>query len=260
MTIKLQPEEVNGLIRSINQYFDSYEQYEDFFASAGISFYLDPRESGKKKGFTHEFSKRADHELFNMLSALKLHIREYQTKKANVNQNKSASIALIEELINKYFPGMSGSLIPAPSQATEAVQVACDEANRLISEGKYPEAIDRVHTFFQGYIRHKCSQWQIEVGTDSKIKDALLLIIDKHRYFTELNTVPELKNVLRSLANMCDRFDAFRNNMSLAHPTGSLLASNEAKLMINIIRSLYEYLQNIGENEGTNQSARLEYL
>ena len=30
-------------------------------------------------------------------------------------------------------------------------------------------------------------------------------------------------------------------------------ASNEAKLMINVIRSLYDYLENIGENRSLNQ-------
>ena len=105
-----------------------------------------------------------------------------------------------------------------------------------------------MHTFFQGYLRNKCSQWQIQLEADANIKDALLSIIDNHQYFTEINREPELKNILKSLSNMCDRFDTFRNHHSLAHPSESLLERNEAKLMINVIRSLYEYIEAIGDN------------
>jgi hypothetical protein len=259
VTTKLQPSEVKALVRNVCGCLNSYQQYEDFFASAGISFYPDPRESSIEDGLTQEFTNRCDHELYSMLSAMKSCLHDYQANDLGY-VHKEASMMIIDGLISKYFSGTSESLIPASTLVTGDVQVACDEANRLISEGKYPEAIDRVHTFFQGYIRDKCNYWRIYIDEKAKIKDALLSVINNHEYFKELNTVPELKNFFRSLANMCDRFDAFRNNMSLAHPTGSLLASNEAKLMINIIRSLHEHLENIGENESINQSLGKEDL
>lgn len=253
MAIQLHPSEVSVLVRDINVYFDHYQQYENYFVSISILDYADPRAYSKRGGFTHEFTNRSDHELYNMLTAMKQYIRDCQKENTYGNFNKEASITLIDRLINKYFPGMSASLITAPVRSIESVQVACDDANRLISDGQYSIAIDRVHTFFQGYIRNKCSQWQIDIEADTNIKDALLSIIDNHQYFTEINRVTELKNIFKSLSNMCDRFDTFRNHHSLAHPSETLLASNEAKLMINVIRSLYDYLENIGENRSLNQ-------
>lgn len=253
MAIQLHPSEVNVLVRDINIYFDHYQQYENFFVGVSILDYADPREYGKRGGFIHEFTNRYDHELYNMLTAMKQYIRDCQKENTQGNFNKDASITQIDRLINKYYPGVTDSMITAPVQTTESVQAACEDANRLISDGQYSIAIDRVHTFFQGYIRNKCSHWQIQLEADANIKDALLSIIDNHQYFTEINRVTELKNIFKSLSNMCDRFDTFRNHHSLAHPSESLLASNEAKLMINVIRSLYDYLENIGENRSLNQ-------
>ena len=248
MAIQLHPSEVHVLVRDINIYFDHYQQYENFFVGVSILDYADPREHTKRGGFILEFTNRSDHELYNMLSALKQYIRDYQKENTYGNFNKDASITLIDRMLNKYFPGISGSQITTPAQATESVQAACEEANRLITDGQYSKAIDRVHTFFHGYLRNKCSLWQIQIGVEMSIKGALLSIFENHSYFTEINRVTELKNIFKSLSNMCDRFDTFRNHHSLAHPSEFLLAQNESKLMINIIRTLYDYIEVIGEN------------
>jgi len=222
-------------------------QYENFFADIGIIDYADPRDFTIQKAFLTEYCDRTGNNLYQMLVAMKRYVN------ACNSPSKTLTIDYLDGLINKHFPGVSGGQIIAPVEAPNTVQAACEEANRLIAEGNYSSAIDRVHTFFQGYIRNKCSQWQIVVEADASIKDVLLSIIDHHQYFTEINRVTELKNIFKSLSNMCDRFDTFRNHHSLAHPSETLLASNEAKLMINVIRSLYDYLENVGENRSLNQ-------
>ncbi|MCB5229815.1 MAG: abortive infection family protein [Candidatus Cloacimonetes bacterium] len=242
MNMKLDPKEANILVRGVYHLFRHYSQYEKFFVDIGIIDYADPRDSSKQKALLLEFSKRTGHDLYQMLVAMKQYIS------ACNRPNTTLSINYLDDLIDKYFPGVLGGQIVVPKEAPDTVQAACEEANRLITEGKYSNAIDRVHTFFQGYIRNKCSSWQIDIAADANIKDALLSIIDNHQYFSEINRMPELKNVFKSLSNMCDRFDTIRNRHSLAHPTESLLASNESKLMINVIRSLYEYIEAIGKN------------
>ena len=248
MATQLHQSEVKTLVRDINDYFDSYRQYEDFFKNLSILDYAEPRDYTKKNGFILEFTNRYDHELYNMLTAMKQYIRDYQIESTYKNLNKDASITLIDRLINKHFPGVTDIHITAPAQTTESVQAACEDANRLITDGQYSKAIDRVHTFIHGHLRHKCSHWLIQIKADANIKDTLLSIIDNHKYFSEINRVSELKNIFKSLSNMCDRFDTFRNHHSLAHPSKSLLAVNEAKLMINVIRTLYDYIEAIGEN------------
>jgi hypothetical protein len=241
MTAKLDPKEARTLVRSVYSSFRHYWQYENFFADIGIIDYADPRDSTIQKALLSEYSERTGNNLYQMLVAMKMYVT------ACNSPSKNLTLDYLEGLINKHFPGVSGGQIIAPVEAPNTVQAACEEANRLIAEGNYSNAIDRVHTFFQGYIRNKCSYWQIQLEADANIKDALLSIIDNHQYFTEINRVTELKNIFKSLSNMCDRFDTFRNHHSLAHPSESLLASNEAKLMINVIRSLYEYIETIEE-------------
>ncbi|OQC14639.1 MAG: hypothetical protein BWX72_01263 [Firmicutes bacterium ADurb.Bin080] len=242
MTVKLDPKEALALVRSVYRYFPHYWQYEKFFEDIGIIDYADPRDSTIQKALLSEYTERTGNNLYQMLVAMKMYVT------ACNNPSNALTINYLDGLINKHFPGVSGDQINIPVEAPNTVQAACEEANRLITEGNYSNAIDRVHTFFQGYLRNKCSQWQIQLEADANIKDALLSIIDNHQYFTEINREPELKNILKSLSNMCDRFDTFRNHHSLAHPSESLLERNEAKLMINVIRSLYEYIEAIGDN------------
>lgn len=249
MPIKLSSSDVTALVRNINNYFAHYDQYEGYFIEIGIIDYADPRDYTKKGGFNHEFTNRSDDELYKMLTEMKKYIQYYQTKHPNIISQTETSISFIDKLIDNYFPGISDSIITAPANASESVQAACDEVNRLIIEGKYPIAIDRAHTFFQAYLRDKCSDWKIDIKADAKIKDALLSIINNHKYFAEINRISDLKNVFNSLSNMCDRFDTYRNNHSLAHPSQSLLTNNEAKLMINVIKSLYDYIESIGSSQ-----------
>lgn len=248
MPIKLSSPDVTALVRNINGYFAHYYQYEGYFIEIGIIDYADPRDYTKRGGFIHEFTNRSDQDLYKMLTEMKKYVQNYQTKHPNIISQKETSISFIDKLIEKYFTGISDSIITPPVNASESVQAACNEVNRLIIEGQYPIAIDRAHTFFQAYLRDKCSDWQIDIKADAGIKDALLSIVNNHKYFTEINRISELKNVFNSLSNMCDRFDTFRNNNSLAHPPQSLLANNEAKLMINVIKTLFDYIENIGDN------------
>ncbi len=249
MPTQLHSSEAKNLARDINGYFDTYKQYESYFKGIGIFDYADPSQSSKMQGFIHEFTNRSDQDLYKMLTTMKEYVQNYQSENPYIADKKEISISFIDKLIDNYFPGITDSIITPPANASESVQAACDEVNRLIIEGKYPIAIDRAHTFFQAFLRDKCSDWQIDIKADAKIKDALLSIINNHKYFTEINRIPELKNVFRSLSNMCDRFDTYRNNHSLAHPSQSLLTNNEAKLMINVIKSLYDYIESIGSSQ-----------
>lgn len=54
---------------------------------------------------------------------------------------------------------------------------------------------------------------------------------------------PQVGNVLASLAGAVTALNTLRNNASVAHPNQVLLGEPEAMLMVNLVRTLFNYLE-----------------
>jgi Abortive infection C-terminus len=48
--------------------------------------------------------------------------------------------------------------------------------------------------------------------------------------------------VLRSFGSIVDKLNPLRNNASVAHPNSDLLPPAEAMLVVNVVRTLLQYL------------------
>jgi hypothetical protein len=63
-----------------------------------------------------------------------------------------------------------------------------------------------------------------------------------HKAFTEQTHAEHLSQVLRSSAAILGAFDPIRNRGSIAHANDGLLKEPEARLVVNIARSFFHYL------------------
>lgn len=104
-------------------------------------------------------------------------------------------------------------------------------------------ALDRVHTAFQGYLERICEEASIPIKEDAPITSLFSQIREKH---------PKLKlsdpqasqmtlQVLRGFAQVIDALNPIRNDKTLAHPN-PLLDDAEAMLAVNAIRTMLHYL------------------
>lgn len=139
----------------------------------------------------------------------------------------------------------SGPLIVgATPQITSAVVLrALSDAENLIQTSGPTSAVDRVHTVLHGYLQAVCDGEGIVYKRD----DSMVALFKKlrlgHPKLADLGPRgQDVEKVLNSCANILDAFLPVRNQASVAHPNQELLDEPEARLVINVGRSLLHYL------------------
>ena len=127
---------------------------------------------------------------------------------------------------------------------TETIEKAIDDAELLMSQGKYDSAIDRIHTAFHGYLKNTLDKLEIEYLE----KDTLSKLYHKlhsHNFFESEDISELVKTAMKSATGIISSINDFRNRHSLAHPNKALIGKREAELMINLIESLSKYINEI---------------
>ncbi len=139
----------------------------------------------------------------------------------------------------------SGPLIvgATPQITSEVVLRALTDAENLIQTSGPTSAVDRVHTVLHGYLQAVCDGEGIVYRRDDSMVVLFKKLRSGHPRLADLGPRgQDVEKVLKSCANILDAFLPVRNQASVAHPNQELLDEPEARLVINVGRSLLHYL------------------
>ena len=136
---------------------------------------------------------------------------------------------------------------------SDIIYKAIEDAELFISQEKYDSAVDRVHTAFQGYIRELLSVHHI---TFSKNDNLSALYSMLHKFYGSniqpADVAKRIKEVIRSGIGIINSVNEMRNNNTVVHPNNLLIQKREAQLVIRIINSIVNYLEEIEKSKFIN--------
>jgi len=131
------------------------------------------------------------------------------------------------------------------ASATEVVRRALVDADNLISTSGPQSAVDRLHTALHGYLITMASDAGIALSEDRPTINKLLKVLrTEHPALADLGARPEdVGRILNGFATIFDALNPLRNNASVAHPGRQLVGEAEARLVINTVRTVLNYLE-----------------
>jgi hypothetical protein len=131
----------------------------------------------------------------------------------------------------------------SPAITSDVLTRALADANTLIQSAGPTHAVDRVHTALHAYLKAVCHAQGLETSPGATITNLFKLLRTEHPSLRDLGSHSDtMNNVLRSLSNVMDCLNPARNHGSLAHANDALLDRDEAMLVINAARTLFQYL------------------
>ena len=151
----------------------------------------------------------------------------------------AAVVALAERLEGS---GTSVAGTP-PAFTSQVVLRALDDAETLMKTSGPTSAVDRVHTALHGHLRFLCDEAGISYERDDTMVGLLKKLRKEHPSLQDLGArAQDIDTVLRASGSILDALNPVRNTASVAHPNEALLGREEARLVINVGRSLLVYL------------------
>jgi hypothetical protein len=182
----------------------------------------------------------------------------FQALKHFSDQNAGALVAVIEHpkvlrVLTRDAPdilselGLGAAHVPAVSarslSATEVVERALADADHLLHASGPVSCVDRLHTALHGYLRSLCSEADIPVQDGASLTALFKHLRAEHPAFQHLGAQDkEVVRILNGFASVIDSINTIRNNASVAHPNEELLGVPEAALAVNVIRTLFHYV------------------
>ncbi len=139
----------------------------------------------------------------------------------------------------------SGPLITSltPQITSEVVLRALTDAENLVRTSGPTSAVDRLHTVLHGYLIAVCDGAGIAHGERETMVALFRKLEANHPKLADLGPrSQDIKTVLNASASILDALLPVRNQASVAHPNDSLLGEAEAGLVINVGRTLLNYL------------------
>lgn len=136
-------------------------------------------------------------------------------------------------------------LVDAPIASTSAAKVneALADAEQLLKSRSASSAVDRLHTAFHGYLQEQCRHNGIPYKPADSITALFKHLRENHQPLKEeIARHEEIKKICNALAAIIDSLNPIRNRLSRAHPNEIIIGEDEAFLVVNIIRTLFHYL------------------
>lgn len=131
----------------------------------------------------------------------------------------------------------------SPVVTSDVLKRALADANTLIQSAGPTHAVDRIHTALHAYLKAVCHAQGIEAPPSATITNLFKVLRTEHPSLHELGSQSDnMARVLSSLSNVIDCLNPARNNASLAHANEALLEKDEATLIINAARTVFQYL------------------
>lgn len=134
--------------------------------------------------------------------------------------------------------------IPIIKNPSETMKKALEDAELLFKEHGAERAYDRVHTAFHSYLRSVCMEKHINFNKQDSISDLYKKISDNLKINNNV-TYSNVEPLLKTIGSILGHLDNMRNNHSLAHGNEKLLLENNAKFLINLIKSTMGYLEGL---------------
>ncbi len=118
------------------------------------------------------------------------------------------------------------------------------DAVLLLKERGAKSAMDRVHTFFHGFLLSVCRKSKFEFKKEEGITGLFKIIRENHPAFKD-NQSDAVNKIIRSLGSIIDALNPIRNHHSLAHPNENLLHEEESHFVIEIVTACTKYIDTI---------------
>lgn len=155
---------------------------------------------------------------------------------------RGAAHAEVLNLIER-LDAQQGVAAVTPQITTEVVLRALGDAENLIHSSGPTSAVDRVHTVLHGYLQAVCDGVAIRYQRDDSMVALLKKLRASHPKLQDLGPrAQDVEKVLNACAAILDALLPVRNRASVAHPNRELLGEPEARLVINVGRTLLHYL------------------
>ena len=158
---------------------------------------------------------------------------------------KTRTESLYQELRKsaEEFENLGSISSPNTKITSPVVELAIENAEKLIKESGATSGIDRIHTALHGYLIAACESARIEYPKEPTINKLLKLLREQHPKLADLGPrSQDIEQVLNSCAGILNALNPIRNRSSVAHPNKFLLGKEEALLVINVTRTLLHYL------------------
>jgi hypothetical protein len=129
-------------------------------------------------------------------------------------------------------------------EVTRVVVVrALADAENLLQTTGATSGVDRVHTALHGHLLALCEQAGVATQPDASMTAIFKALRREHPTLRDLGPRrQDIEKVLNAASNIFDALGPVRNRASVAHPNLELLAEPEAMLVINVGRTLLNYL------------------
>lgn len=127
---------------------------------------------------------------------------------------------------------------------SEIVRRALDDTASLIRTSGPQSAVDRVHTAMHGYLHALCDEINVQLNGHPTMNQLFKALRRSHPALAEVGARGEdVKRILGSMATILDALNPVRNRASVAHPNHQLIGEPEAHLVVNVVRTLLNYLE-----------------
>ena len=220
----------------------TYRTHADFYAEfCDLSVDLRPFEGTTRESFMSALASLSPRDQAKVLRGV---IERFPPNETGAPASRPATHVVLTAYIERLE---SGPLIASqtPQITSEVVLRALQDAENLIStQGSGPtSAVDRVHTVLHGYLIAVCDGAGIAYGDRQTMVALLRKLEAEHPSLADLGPrAQDIKTVLNASASILDALLPVRNQGSMAHPNAELLGEPEARLIINIGRTLLNYL------------------
>ena len=117
-----------------------------------------------------------------------------------------------------------------------------EDVDTFLDNNTPEKAIDRIHTAFHAYLKELCSHNNISFTELESITSLYKKTININQ---DNNTPKQIKQIQHSLSNIIHNLNELRNDNSPAHPNNDLLSHTDALLVINSVRTIWSYLNDL---------------
>jgi len=130
-----------------------------------------------------------------------------------------------------------------PTYNVEFVHRAITDAETLLKVNGATSAVDRIHAALHGFLLRVCRDASISLPDAPPLPAVFKILRAQHPAFRAIGPrSADIVQIMRAAGSILDVINPLRNRASMAHPNDELLGPEEALLVINISRSILQYL------------------
>jgi len=127
----------------------------------------------------------------------------------------------------------------------EFVQDTLDQCQTLISQHSCRSAVDRAHTALHGYLKETCKNAGLIIKENNpRIQDYWSKLKQEHPSILVDHSQSHLpiNQIVNAIGKLLENLNEIRNNKSYSHPNEEIIGEAEAKLVLNLFRSILNYI------------------